>query len=242
MRCNIGFLDGTTNNVILDCVLTDLGRQLLARNDGSFAIKKFALGDDEVNYLVVSKYGRTVGRDKVEKNTPVFEAMTNQTHALKYKLISVSNPNLIYIPHLSLTNGGTSGVVLLSTSGTGGGVNTQVLTIQQSIQSGTVIDNELRDQTFQVELPNLFLQVSNSTPTSVDGQQRAIYMLARSSTANATTQGSTLSLTIALKSFSASLFAVYGSAPSKTLIKTSVRVIGMQSGAVIDIPVEISNS
>ena len=79
----MGFLDNSTNNIIVDAVLTDYGRQLLARNDGSFSIVKFALGDDEVDYLTIKKFGRTVGKEKIEKNTPVFEAQTNQNLALK---------------------------------------------------------------------------------------------------------------------------------------------------------------
>ena len=71
----MGYLDGSTNNIILDAVLTDVGRQFLARNDGSFSIHKFALGDDEVNYDVISKYGRTVGKEKIEK---ICESMTDE--------------------------------------------------------------------------------------------------------------------------------------------------------------------
>ena len=40
----MGFLDHSTNNIIVDAVLTDAGRKTLARNDGSFAISKFAFG------------------------------------------------------------------------------------------------------------------------------------------------------------------------------------------------------
>ena len=36
----MGFLDHSTNNIILDAVLTDAGREALARNDGSFEIIK----------------------------------------------------------------------------------------------------------------------------------------------------------------------------------------------------------
>ena len=79
----MGFLDGSTNNIILDAVLTDTGRQFLARNDGSFSIHKFALGDDEVNYNIIQKFGRTVGKEKIEQNTPIFEALTNPNHAQK---------------------------------------------------------------------------------------------------------------------------------------------------------------
>ena len=49
----MGFLDQSTNNIILDAVLTDKGREFLSRNDGSFNIAKFAFGDDEVDYTII---------------------------------------------------------------------------------------------------------------------------------------------------------------------------------------------
>ena len=53
----MGYLDHSTNNIIVDAVLTDIGREFLARNDGSFSIVKFALGDDEVDYTMIQKFG-----------------------------------------------------------------------------------------------------------------------------------------------------------------------------------------
>ena len=62
----MGFLDNSTNNIILDAVLTDLGRQALAKNDGSFSIFKFAFSDEEVDYGHIVNFGRTVGKEKIE--------------------------------------------------------------------------------------------------------------------------------------------------------------------------------
>ena len=62
----MGYLDHSTNNIIVDAVLTDIGREFLARNDGSFSIVKFAMGDDEVDYTMIRKFGRTVGKEKIE--------------------------------------------------------------------------------------------------------------------------------------------------------------------------------
>ena len=45
----MGFLDNS-GDIILDAVLTDLGRERLARGDGSFKITKFAVADDEIDY------------------------------------------------------------------------------------------------------------------------------------------------------------------------------------------------
>ena len=52
----MGFLDHSTNNIIIDAVLTDRGRELLARNDGSFEITKFAFGDDEVEAIPEERF------------------------------------------------------------------------------------------------------------------------------------------------------------------------------------------
>ena len=41
----MGFLDHSTNNIIIDAVLTDHGRKLLAENQGAFQIAFFSLSD-----------------------------------------------------------------------------------------------------------------------------------------------------------------------------------------------------
>lgn len=93
----MGYLDHSTNNIILDAVLTDYGRSKLAsaglstNGNGGFVISKYALGDDEIDYTIIKKYGRTVGKEKIEKNTPIFEALTNESIALKYKLVGLSS-------------------------------------------------------------------------------------------------------------------------------------------------------
>jgi hypothetical protein len=75
----MGFLANDTNNIILDAVLTNEGRKRLAANNGTFRIVQYSFGDDEVDYKIIQKYGRTVGREKIEKNTPVLEALTNSS-------------------------------------------------------------------------------------------------------------------------------------------------------------------
>lgn len=237
----MGFLDSSTNNIILDAVLSDVGRQFLARNDGSFSIHKFALGDDEVNYGVVAKYGRTIGGEKIEKNTPVFEALTNQTIAQKYRLISVSNPNLLRLPVMSLSGdanvSGLDGIITVGRNAQ----KTANVTVQQSIQNETSIDVELRDQTFIIDVPNLFLQILKNTPENVDGNQRATYILTRSPAENAF-GGSSVQFTLSVKSLTDAMFTVYGTTADKTKIKTFMKVTGVQSGAVQDIAVVIDKN
>ena len=237
----MGFLDGSTNNIILDAVLTDTGRQFLSRNDGSFSLHKFALGDDEVNYNIIAKYGRTVGKEKIEKNTPIFEACTNQSLAQKYKLVSVSNPNLLRLPTLSLTGDvnvdGLNGVVTLGKNQQ----KTASVTIEQTIKNETTIDGELRDQTFLVEVPNLFVQILRQTPENIDGQQRATYILTRSPAENAF-GGSSVQFTLSVKSLTDAIFTVYGTTANKAKIKAYVKITGLQSGATKDVAIIIDKN
>jgi hypothetical protein len=169
----LGFLQSDTNNIILDAVLTDTGRRFLARNDGSFSTVKFALGDDEVDYGIITKFGRTVGKEKIEKNTPIFEALTNGSLAQKYRCISVSNPSLVRLPILQLES--NLNTVSLGTQGT----KSKNLLINQTIVNENQIDAELVDQSFVLELNSLFLYVQGSTPDNVDSQRKATYILTR---------------------------------------------------------------
>lgn len=236
----MGFLQNDTNNIILDAVLTDTGRQFLARNDGSFSIVKFAVADDEVDYGIIVKYGRTVGKEKIEKNTPVFEGLTNAAYAQKYRCISVSNPNLIRLPNLELTGEGvdsTSRVVTIGNTTT----KRRQIVVNQTISNEQTIDVELRDQAFIVQLSNQFLQILGSAPDNIDSQQRATYILTRDAAENSL-GGSRLTMTIATKAITESQFQIYGAQNNKNLISTFVKVSGVQSGAVYEFEVQINKN
>lgn len=235
----MGFLDHSTNNIILDAVLTDTGREFLARNDGSFSIVKFAFADDEVDYTIITKFGRSVGREKIEKNTPVFEAITNQNYALKYKLISVSNPNLVRLPDMSLTGEGLDSTGTILSMGRTGVGRSRRITLSQSIQNEDSIDVELRDQAFHVVVPNDLLEVTGRTPDTIDKDNMASYLLTRDATTLAT-GGSQLTLDLKVKSISDTTFTVKGNVNDKTVITTHMSVIGLQSGVYKDIEVQIS--
>lgn len=236
----MGFIQNDTANVIIDLVLTDTGRQRLARNDGSFSIIKFACFDDEVDYSLISKFGRTIGIEKIEKNTPVFEALTNASYAGKYKAISVSNPNLVRLPALELSGEGvdaTNNIVSIGNTT----VKRRTLTVSQTITNENSIDVELRDQSFVVEMSNMFLQVVGASPDNVDGQQRSTYILTRDAGETAL-GGSKVTFTIATKAITDSQFTIYGAANNKNLINTFVRVSGVHSGAVYEFQVQITKT
>jgi len=236
----MGWLDNTTNNIIVDAVLTDTGREFLSRNDGSFAIVKFALSDEEVDYGIIEKYGRTVGKEKIEKNTPIFEALTNQNYAQKFRMISVSNPNLIRLPTVSLTGEGYTSSTNIVTMGRTI-TKQRTITVSQALTNESTVDVELRDQAFMVEMNNLFLQLTNGTPDSIDSKNMATYLLTRDRT-ETSIGGSKLNFTLEIKSITDDHFTVYGNVSDKTTIQTYVKVSGLQSGAVKEYTVEISKS
>jgi hypothetical protein len=234
----MGFLNQSTNNIIVDAVLTDIGRQFLAKNDGSFNIVKFALGDSEVDYTIIPQYGRLVGKEKIEKNTPVFEAFTNSNIALKYRLISISNPSLTLLPSLALTFlGGTTSSNLVSISRTTQN-QTQTITTTQTIEQGNSIPTELIDNAFEVVVNDLFLSLQGSVPDSIDASNNATYLIDRSS-ALTSASGASATFTLRLKTFSQTLFDTYKSSGLE-VVRTYVKITGVNSGTVKEFEVRIS--
>ena len=231
----MGFLPNETNNIVMDCVLTDLGRQFLSRNDGSFSIIKFAAADDEVDYSIITKFGRTIGKEKIEKNVTVFEAITNQTLAQKYRLISISNPNLIRLPSLAIVGGAASTAMGRTTT------RTVRMAYQQSVTNESTVDMELRDQAFEVSMNNMFLGISGGSPDVIDGNQRATYMVPADSSQTAQ-GGAQLTFTLELRTISDSQFTVYGNISEKTTITTYIKVTGLSSGNVVESQINISKT
>jgi len=101
----MGFLDNS-GDIILDAVLTDLGRERLARGDGSFKITKFAVADDEIDYGKYNKNNPSGSAyyDLDILTTPILEAFTNNVGAAKYKLLTIPRNNLLYLPVIKLAN------------------------------------------------------------------------------------------------------------------------------------------
>lgn len=116
----MGYLDNTS--VTVDAILTKKGRERLSQGRNSFQITRFALGDDEVDYTLWNPshtLGSSYYGEQIE-NMPVLEAITDESYALKYKLLTLDkntislpsftvSPANISIPQASVL-GGTSGV------------------------------------------------------------------------------------------------------------------------------------
>lgn len=97
------FLDNT-NDIILDAVLTDYGRQLLAKGDGSFNVVKFAFGDEEIDYALFNTGAVSPNQDTEIMSTPIMEAFTNNAASMKSKLLTIKDNNLLFLPVLKLND------------------------------------------------------------------------------------------------------------------------------------------
>ena len=108
----MAFLDNS-GDIILDAVLTDLGRERLGRGDGSFSIAKFAAGDVCINYELYRNANHPNGAhpsgssyyDLEILQTPILEAFTNNASSMQHKLMSLKTTNLLYLPVIKLNNG-----------------------------------------------------------------------------------------------------------------------------------------
>ena len=226
----MGFLDHSTNNIIVDAVLTDEGRKALSRNDGSFQLFEFALGDDEVDYELITKYGKNIGKEKIEKNTPVLEASTSANLGLKYPLSSANNPFVYYLPTFTFTgNGVTAGILSVKKS------NTSIVRMSVELQEGD-FDIRLKDDYFIAEVNDLFATISN-----VQGVLRSGNIMVYEIEANDDGTGvQRVDFEVAIKSFSNTIQEIYKTTADS--LTTYIKLTGINSGLSKILQVDINIS
>ncbi len=157
----MAFLDNS-GDIILDAVLTETGRKRMA--NGNFAIVKFGLGDDEINY---GKYNKNHASgsayyDLEILQTPVFEASTGYNAGINYGLMSLTNPNILYMPtikrnqlvndsakpvsnvyYLALNDGVTADALVSAFGGASGGGTQKVLRSGKTNGTAIVLETGL---------------------------------------------------------------------------------------------------
>lgn len=261
----MGFLDHSTNNIILDAVLTDYGRKKLAAGGGgssttstgragtassvsSFIISQYALGDDEVNYRIVEKYGRAVGKEKIEKNTPIFEALTNQDVALKYKLISREDTSTSFkttrLPTLELVT--SSNDLIIGDSGT------TTVTLNLKIGNSTVFDagnSSLLQGFYVIKISNRFFTIDNLTPRTEtfdpgNPNQVTEYIYNAGSTGSSSER---ITFTVRKKTLDNTTLTVYGkrvsgAASTVRQIDSNITVTGKNTGVTLTFPISIKQN
>lgn len=213
-------------DIIVDAVLTDVGRQKLARNDGSFRITSYSFCDDEIDYSLFNPSTGSSFVDEQILNLPVFEANVNERLNGNYPLITITNPNLKYLPTLASDS---STVAIGEESGQSAGVTLRFY--QSTNQNARIVPVEIQDSGFVVEVPNDLLYIENQSPTDTTPYGTSIYVLQRDSALIQASQGSQVSFKIRPQSLTNTVWSSLGdgAAPRRT-ITTKIKCKGINSG------------
>lgn len=221
----MAFID-REGDIIVDAVLTDLGREKLARNDGSFKIVSYTFGDDEIDYGLFNATTSSALSDQEILNMPVFEANVNERLNLNYPMMIITNPNLKYLPNLATDN---STITIGEEKNQTAGVTVRYF--QNTNQNARIVPVEIQDSGFRVEVDNDLLYIENETPVDVTPYNTAIYILQRDPTLIQSSQGSQVTFRVRPQSLSSAVWSTLGTGTvgSRT-IATFVKGTGLNSG------------
>ena len=86
-----------SGTIILDAVLTDVGRKRLAQ--GNFNVTKFLLGDDELDYSLVDMSDDDFSNIETQ---PLFEAFAGEDANITYGLVNYPSDDITYIPQVKV--------------------------------------------------------------------------------------------------------------------------------------------
>lgn len=228
----MGLIDNS-GDILIDAVLTDIGRDFLARNDGSFEIVRYALGDDEIDYAYFNPNTGSLQQDISILNTPIFEASVNEKVALKHQLLSISNPDLKFLPTLE------SSVSILALGERSDAQVGKSFEFKQNTTSGRTVPSEIVDSSFLIQVNNDLLFIEKQTPVGISPFGTAQYIIPR--TAIAANQGAQVTFNVAVQALSSDVWSTLGTGTvgSRT-ITTKVKCIGTLSGLSKEITVTIN--
>jgi hypothetical protein len=218
----MGFLNNSI--VTVDAILTRKGRELLAKNDGSFRITQFALADDEIDYTMYNPnhpegsafYGQAID------GMPLLEAFPDETQAMKYLLTTLprgtSKLPILDLGYTTITlNQGATLSISPQTLNYLGGTQTR----ESSGYSATISDVRLMSAFNGVGINTTQANALNST----------------------TTLGTNVSKTVVGTTINLAATTINILFPSGvTQISTTLTVVGRDSGARITIPVQINKN
>jgi hypothetical protein len=218
----MGYLNNSI--VTVDAILTRKGRELLARNDGSFRITQFALADDEIDYTLYnpnnplgsSFYGQAID------NMPLLEAFPDETQAMKYLLTTLprgtSKLPILDLGYTVITlNQGASLAVSPQTLNYLGGTQTR----ESSGYTATIADVRLMSAFNGVGINTTQANALNST----------------------TTLGTNVSKTVVGTTINMAATTINILFPTGVnQISTTLTVVGRDSGARITVPVQINKN
>tara|TARA_B100001287_G_C22666368_1_gene523045 strand:+ start:220 stop:879 length:660 start_codon:yes stop_codon:yes gene_type:complete len=217
----MGYLNNTV--ITVDAILTKKGRELLARNDGSFRITQFALSDDEIDYTLFnpthpsgsSYYGEAID------GMPLLEAFPDESQIMKYKLVTLPR-GTAKLPVLNL---GYDAITLKQ--GAALAITPQTLnyldneqTFETSGYSATIADTRLMNTFTGMGINSEAATAQNAT----------------------TTLGTNVSKTVIGSQINLKATTVNTLFGSNTTIRTTLTVVGLDSGARITIPITVNKT
>jgi len=206
--------------VTVDAILTTKGRQLLARNDGSFQITQFSLADDEIDYTLYNPYhpsGSAYYGEAIEA-MPVIEAFPNDSQIMRYKLVTLPRGT----SRLPVINVGYSSISLRQ----GASLTITPQTLNYLGATSTFEANGYIVTVSDSRLLSSFAGTGITTTTPATGLN--------------TTSGTILSTSQVGTSFTitgTTINTLFGS--SLTTLTTTLTVIGRDSGARVTVPLNI---
>ena len=215
----MGYLNNTV--VTVDAILTTKGRELLARNDGSFRITQFGLADDEIDYTLYNPnhpsgsayYGEAI------QNMPLLEAFPQDGQMKKYKLATLPR-GTAKLPILDL---GYSSITLKQ----GASIS---ITPQTLNYLGNTALRETSGYTATVSDVRLFATYEGVGINTTQAQNLN----------STTTIGTTVSKTVIGSSINLRATTVNTLFGSNTALYATLTVIGNDSGARLNIPITIT--
>lgn len=232
----MGYQDNS-GEIFIDAVLTDEGRERLARNDGSFSIVRFRLGDDEIDYRFWNELTDSSSKDRKILDTPIFEAFTNESVALRYPMVTIRNSRLQFLP--TMVSKPVAVTLKEQSDSVGGGAD---VTVSQEIaRAQTILPAEIIDVNYSVECDNDLIFVSQEIPISITPFGTARYIIPASSGRQTAAGGTECKFNIRVQTLTTEAFdTLVGSNIQKPrTINTTIVVTGQQSGMNIRIPVSI---
>jgi hypothetical protein len=218
----MGYLNNTV--VTVDAILTDVGRQLLAQNDGQFRITQYALADDEIDYTLYNPtnpsgsayYGEAI------VNMPLLEAFPQATQTMKYKLVTLPRGTA----KMPIINIGYSSIIIKQ------GASLAITPQTLNYQGGNTYEASGYTATISdVRLFSTFEGVGINTP-SVQALNLANQTTTLGTSVSKTVVGTTINMT------ATTVNVLFGS--TLTQLQASLTIEGRDSGARTTIPVTVT--
>ena len=210
--------------VTVDAILTTKGRELLARNDGSFQITQFSLADDEIDYTLYNPNqpsGSAFYGEAIEA-MPIIQAFPEDTQIMRYKLVTLPR-GTSRLPVVSL---GYNTIILKQ----GASLTITPQTLNYLGATSTFEANGYVATIADIRLLSSF-QGTGITTTTVTAANAASLNTTTGTVLSKSEIGTSFTLT------GTTVNTLFGS--TLTTLATTITVVGRDSGARVTIPLNI---